>query len=498
MVTIKKLLRNVNVCQIEGSINENTLTHPILTDAESYEGALLYIISKTGTQELDIDCSKFTSLPYAIVTSETQKMLNCHVPIIRVDSPRFAFSHACSNMYDIDYKRMKIIGITGSNGKTTTATLIHQILSDAGYRTGFIGTGKISIGKNIESSDKYSMTTPDPTLLYSALSKMQDAKCEYVVMEVSSHSIALEKISPIEFEYAIFTNLSAEHLDFHKSMDAYFSTKLKLFSKTNSALFNLDDKYSSMAYESVDCKKTAIGIIHSAPVYATEIDMRGFEGTSFFYRENDLICKVETRLPGAFNIYNVMMALRCTKDLGVKLCISKRSIERISCISGRMQAYHSDITALIDYAHTPFALYNCLNFLFSVKKRKQKLIVVFGCGGNRDKSKRAPMGRIASSYADMIIITSDNNRTEPFADIASDIEDGISDTPYNIIENREEAISSAIINASPGDIVAIIGKGCEQYINSGDKMLCSCDYDLVKNAMNKRELYYESKVRYTD
>ena len=141
MVTIKKLLRNVNVCQIEGSINENTLTHPILTDAESYEGALLYIISKTGTQELDIDCSKFTSLPYAIVTSETQKMLNCHVPIIRVDSPRLAFSHACSNMYDIDYKRMKIIGITGSNGKTTTATLIHQILSDAGYRTGFIGRG---------------------------------------------------------------------------------------------------------------------------------------------------------------------------------------------------------------------------------------------------------------------------------------------------------------------------------------------------------------------
>ncbi len=493
MIEIRKLLNNVNICSIEGDIDNDKLCTPLLMESDSYEGGLLYIINKVNKPMTEVDCSSFSSMPYAIVVENGQIIKNGTSTVIRVESTRCAFAHACSNMYGIDYEKMKIIGITGSNGKTTTATLIYEILSRAGYNTGFIGTGKIIINGNIESSEEYSMTTPDPTLLYEALYKMQKAKCEYVVMEVSSHSIALEKVAAIKFEYGIFTNLSAEHLDFHKTIDNYFSTKMRLFQQTKSALFNLDDKYSALAYENAECTKSAIGIINSAPVYATEIKMSGLHGTEFFYREKDLICKVRTQLPGAFNIYNVIMAIRCTKELGIKPCISKGIIENISHISGRMQTYYDDITVIIDYAHTPFALYNCLNFLFSIKKQKQNIITVFGCGGDRDKSKRKPMGEISSLYSDFVIITSDNNRGEAFENIAADISEGISNVNHKIIKCRNFAIHHAIENAKSGDIVAVIGKGSELYINSGKEALRSSDSEIVKEALKKRKLNYENK-----
>ena len=491
-LTLYELFKGYDDILIPKELDTTIIPTIALSASDVSASSVLFITEKVGGSEIFCTESLDTS-PYAIVASKTQELSGESIPIIRVGNVRVALAYALSNTYKIDYSKVRFIGITGTNGKTTTATLIHHILQEAGYKAGFIGTGRILSGYEVMSESTYSMTTPDPSVLYPAVAKMYEDGCKYIVMEVSSHSIALGKIAPIKFEYGIFTNLSNDHLDFHKTKEEYFKAKLKLFESTKTALFNLDDGYSRRASELVTCKASTFGIIRQGDAYATEIDL-SLDKTCLYYREKNLITKMTTSLIGAFNVYNSVAAMKCVIDLGVKPCIAKRAIESITGIDGRMEMIKDDITVVIDYAHTPLAFYNCLKILKQNIKHKQKLIAVFGCGGNRDPSKRPDFGKYAEEYADEIIITEDNSRNEDFDKIASGIASGMTHKRYKIISDREDAIRYAISNARHGDIVAIIGKGHEKYKITKSGYSPFDEKKIVESALQKRRSNYESRA----
>ena len=486
-ITIKEALKDLNYDTPIG-INENEPIIPTLYDEQIYENSLVFCTEKYNETDRKTPLRFNDKKPYAAVVSYNHEVPDSKIPIIRVASVRTALAHTISNLYNINYSKMKIIGITGTNGKTTTSTIIFEILKKIGYSVGFIGTGKIYINDELITDYTYSMTTPDPTLLYKALADMYKAKCEYVVMEVSSHSLALGKVSPIKFEYCIFTNLSNEHIDFHGSTEEYYKAKVSLFTQTKRGLFNIDDAYCQRAYQEATCEKSSIGIIKEADAFATDIKSNMQEGISFYFRTNNIIFKVNSSLLGAFNVYNIMCALKCLIDLGVPACIAKKALSEIKQIEGRMECYKSDIVAVVDYAHTPNAFYNCLKTLKNLDNKKQNITVVFGCGGNRDKNKRCEMGTIATLYADKIILTEDNNRNESFEDIISDISKGIHFKEYRVIRDRETAIRTAISDASSGDIIAIIGKGHEKYKITNTTIIPYDEIIIVKDALEKRNL----------
>lgn len=486
LIALNEIFRGLKNVDMQSEIDSDELVEPMPFGCDAHSRALLFITEKVGADTKTDLSSLGIFSAYAIVVSKNAEIDYCPFPIIRVDNVRVALSFALSRLYGIDYSKMKFIGVTGTNGKTTTATLIYKILSKCGYIVGFIGTGKIISAENLLSEDTYSMTTPDPSVLYPALKRMSGDGCEYVVMEVSSHSIALGKIEPIEFEYSIFTNLDDEHLDFHSSKEDYFLTKLRLFSKTKSAIFNADDEYARKAFECVKCKKSTFGIITPADAYATDISLSSLCESSFLYRDTDLIFKAETKLVGAFNIYNTLAALKCVIDLGIKPCIAKEALSEIDGVDGRMEITRGDVTAVIDYAHTPMAFYNCLKTLKLSVNTKQSLIVVFGCGGNRDKGKRPVFGKYAELMADKIIITEDNSRTESFDSIVSDIAAGIEKKDFEIIKDRETAIRHAFKNARKGDVIAIIGKGHERYKIIQNEYISFDERFIIRDEMKKR------------
>lgn len=407
------------------------------------------------------DFSKVKALPLAVIC-DTNAILPDNICAIRVEKPRLAMAKAFFRYYNPNLENMKIIGLTGTNGKTSTATMIRKVLSDSGYKTGFIGTGKIDIdGKEINDIN-YSMTTPDPDILYRALRKMSDAECTAVIMEVSSHALALDKVAPLIFDYGIFTNMSKEHTDFHGNMSSYFAAKLKLFDLCRCGIFNIDDEYSKRAYELCNTRKISAGIIWRGDCWATNIETHGFDGVDYIYHQRNFSFKMKLSLPGIYNTYNSMLAAALCIDMDCKPCSVKNSLEHISNISGRYEIIKDKITVIIDYAHTPSAFESILKDLALVKGDK-RLKVVFGCGGNRDREKRPMMAKIAEKYADKIIVTADNSREEQIKDIICDIIRGFERGIYEIIENRADAITEAIVNSSDGEIIAIIGKGPEKY-----------------------------------
>lgn len=493
-INIKELFDGYDGISIPDGISLSTLFSPTASSESINDSSILFVTERVGRKNTDVDMSTMDSIPAALVVSDTCIVKSVRCPIIRAKNVRTALSFAFSNAYRIDYNKLKFIGITGTNGKTTTATLIYEMLIRCGYRVGFIGTGKIISNGVILTSDTYSMTTPDPSELYPAISKMQDDGCEYVVMEVSSHSLALGKVAPIKFEYAIFTNLDEDHLDFHLNKAEYFKVKLSLFKQTKRGLFNLDDEYSRYAYELSECEKISIGIINPGDSYATEIKLRALRGSSFFYRSNGLIFKVNCALPGAFNVYNSLCAIRCIIDLGIKPCIAKRAFEDIHGIDGRMEIFSGFVTAVIDYAHTPCAFYNCLKTLKSNIINEQSLIIVFGCGGERDKHKRHIFGKHADDLADKIILTEDNSRDEPLENIIHDIASGISKRTYKIIPDRECAIRYAFEIANEGDIVAVIGKGHERYKITAGEYVAFDERKIISDAMKKASDRYASRA----
>ena len=431
---------------------------------EIREDTLFVYVKSTKYEEKEILNKAIKKKPVAILCNEKTVINTDSIPVLKVENTRRILPFIYARLYGIDFAKTRFVAITGTNGKTSTATMLASILTYCGEKVGFIGTGKISIGSDIITDFKYSMTTPDPHLLYASIKKMQDENCNTVVMEVSSHALYFHKVLPIPFTVSVFTNLSAEHLDFHKTMENYYENKIKLFRQTEIGIFNLDDHYSAKAYAETCCNKYGIGIIKNADAVARDVKLHGLMGSEYIYRELNRSFKVKLKLGGAYNLYNSMLAIAAAIKLGVKPCIAKTAISNIESIEGRLEIIKSDVTVIIDYAHTVEALKNVLKSIQLDKDTGQKLITVFGCGGNRDKSKRPEMAKIAEANSDFVIITNDNSRDEAELDIVNDIISGFENKEiYTVITSRKAAIREAILNAEDNDVIAIIGKGHEKY-----------------------------------
>ncbi|MBO7195774.1 MAG: UDP-N-acetylmuramoyl-L-alanyl-D-glutamate--2,6-diaminopimelate ligase [Clostridia bacterium] len=427
---------------------------------------------------------EYPARPLAVIC-DTEAYVPCGIPTIRVTNPRLAYARAFYRYEKAELSSVKIIGVTGTNGKTTTATLIKRILSSLGYRVGFIGTGMIeSDGRRINGHN-YSMTTPDPPLLYQSMRQMVEDGCNVIVMEVSSHSLTLDKVEPLIFDYGIFTNLSPEHLDFHESMEEYFGAKMRLINRCKAAIINIDDGYGQKALNLYEGRKISCGVLWKGNVWASNIRNLGFDGIEYTYHGDGFSFKMRLPIAGEYNCYNSMLAAAVCIDMGCPPCRVKNILAESESVAGRYQIINDKISVIIDYAHTSAAFDTILREL-SRQKKGGRLTVVFGCGGDRDKSKRPRMANIAEKYADRIILTADNSRNESTKDIISDIIAGFEKGSYEIKENRENAIFSAILGAEDGDIVAIIGKGPEEYNIDKDGYHRFVEKEIVNAALTKR------------
>lgn len=405
--------------------------------------------------------SAITAFERGAVCMVVDKPLGLNVPQILAKSARIALSYACANFYGYDPNDFIIIGVTGTNGKTTTTHLISQILTKMGEKTCLIGTEGITLDTQIYPAK---LTTPDPTDLFKIFADCKRAGVRYVIMEVSAHASALHKVEPIKFDSMVLTNITQDHLDFFKTMENYAQYKYRLVQKDKCkhALINIDDPTIKAHFQTFDTHIETIGQSFSAD-YTFSIGDQTVRGSTCHLNDHGVGADFATNLIGEYNVYNLMSAVAVCLHLGYDL---RDLVEVVGSthfvVPGRMEQVHlpSGATAVIDYAHTPDGVEK---FLSSLKNLCQgRLIGVFGCGGNRDKTKRAIMGDIASRICDRVIVTSDNPRDEDPNMIIKDIVSGINLTNFDQITNRTTAVEKAISMSKTGDIVAIFGKGAEK------------------------------------
>lgn len=424
------------------------------------------------------------------------------IPQILSGNTRRTLALAYANFYGNPQNKMRIIGITGTNGKSSTAYMLKTILSHSGYRTALIGTIKSMIGESdyapeLDGKAKEhfeTMTTPDPDILYRVFSEMADAGVEVVVMEASSHALALEKLAPIHFELGIFTNFSDEHLDFHKTTENYLQAKAKLFSQCSTGIVNIDDPAAERLQKMAACRIVSFGIEKPGDYMAVNIESRGVFGSEYVLRSPNARFKIKTVIPGYFTLYNTLAAATAAREFGIDLLNIQNAIFSLNGICGRLERVNLGFTntsfsVFIDYAHTPFAMENLLNCVNGFRLPGQRIVTLFGCGGDRDREKRPHMGRIAAQKSDFVIITSDNARMENPASIIRDILSGIPDAANcMVIENRRQAIEYAIENALEGDIILLVGKGHERYEIDSDGIHAFSEAEIAEQAAEQRGL----------
>lgn len=403
------------------------------------------------------------------------------MPCIVVDNTRIAYALMAANFYENAHKKMKVITITGTNGKTTTSYIINAILNENGHKTVVIGTlGAIVCGKKV----KLSLTTPDPMQLHKVLFDAYKMGVEYVIMEASAHAIYYDKLFGIQAEIGVFTNISQDHLDFFNTMEQYSSAKTSYFDTKNMkfGIINTDDSYGRKLFKKNKNFLLSYGIDFPSDVFA--MDIVSYDGkTRFIVNVFDEVADITIPLWGRFNIYNTLAAIAVTKSLSVPLDTIRKALIKLKEVEGRFNIIKSDITVIIDYAHTPDGLENLLK---SVKTLEGgKTITVFGCGGDRDKTKRPIMGEIAATYSDFCVITSDNPRFEQPMTIINEVENGVvkKSQDYICIKNRQNAIAYAISYAKKGDKVVVAGKGGEDYIDIMGVKLPYSDKKAVKMAL---------------
>ncbi len=426
------------------------------------------------------------SSPSAIITEDRSKFPDNCLNIIEVKNARKCFSYAMSKISGINYGSLSFIGVTGTNGKTTTATMIHKILCECNVRCALIGTGKIFFDGQDYAPKNYSMTSPDPDVLYPALADMQKRGCEAVVMEASSHALALDKLYPIPFKIGIFTGLSHDHLEFHKNMENYFNAKERLICSSESAIINFDDPYGKKLYEKYKDKSTSVGIIWKCDGTACNVNTDGVRSITYKYMRANASTAVKLSLLGIYNVYNSMLAIEACYKMNVTLKDIKSALENIKVIEGRFEVISGEVTVIIDYAHTPLALESLLKSVISVKNPKQKITLVFGCGGERDRLKRPIMASVAEKFADRVIVTNDNPRGEDENEIIAEIISGFVGSGYGVIKDRRSAIEYAITSSQKNDIVIIAGKGHERYINDKKGIRYFDEREIIKNSLKLR------------
>ncbi len=456
------LLKDILVyikAEIKG--NTNIIVNDIAYDSRKVEKGTLFVAIKGFKSDgHDYIMEAVESGACAVVVENDVGELP--IPVVNVKNSREALALISKAYFKNPSSKLKLVGVTGTNGKTTTTYLIKSILEQCGKKTGLIGTNQNMIGDAVISTER---TTPESYELQKLFSDMVKANVEYVIMEVSSHSLELNRVDGCEFDVGIFTNLTQDHLDFHITMENYLKAKTKLFKHCKIGVINVDDKNSGYILKNGKSKMRTFGIKNKADTIARDIRVSE-KGVQFTIETPDGNERIHLRIPGLFTVYNALGSISACMALGVDIKNIKAGLVSSKGVPGRVQlvAPNNDFTVLIDYAHTPDGLDNIIK---TVKDfAKGRVVTLFGCGGDRDRTKRPIMGKIASELSDLCIITSDNPRTEEPLSIIDDILKGINNNTscqYIVIENRLEAIKFAINKAEKDDIIILAGKGHETY-----------------------------------
>lgn len=403
---------------------------------------------------------------------------------IVVPDTRKAWALMCANFFGHPSAKLKMIGVTGTNGKTSVTTMLKRILDESGLKTGLIGTIQAEYGDHVV---KTQTTTPDAFELQQLLSQMVQDGCEAVVMEVSSHGLKQDRLYGCRFAVGVFTNLSQDHLDYHKDMEDYYQSKRKLFSMCDVGVVNLRDAYGRRLLSEITIPKVTFSAIQpEADFSASEITCKR-EGVSFRVRYQEVLGKVSFAIPGFYSVENALAAMAAGAQLGVGMKTMITALAGISGIRGRSEViYHSkNFTVICDYAHTPDGILNVLSTLRECAQNR--LVVLFGCGGDRDHDKRPLMAKACERYADFIIVTSDNPRSENPEKIISEILPGFSEkAEFTVIPDREEAITYGISRANPGDTLVLLGKGHETYQIIKDQTIPFDERQIVKRVMEQK------------
>lgn len=462
MMKLSNILSHIKIMEVVGSTSI-PITSVDFDSRKVKEGALF--VATIGTQ---VDGHKYIaqaidSGAIAIVCETLPEEIRENVSYIKVENSQEALGYIASNWYDQPSSKIKLIGVTGTNGKTTIATLLHQTFSNLGYYCGLLSTIENQIGQQIIPSTH---TTPDAISLNELLDKMVNEGCSYCFMEVSSHALNQGRTAGLDFDGAIFTNLTHDHLDYHKDFASYLKAKKIFFDQLKKeafALTNSDDKNGKVILQNCKAEKHTYSI-HSLGDFSARIIENQINGLNLQIDGRD----VWFRLTGQFNAYNLLAIYGTAVLLGQNPDEVLSYLSNITSVDGRFDIIKSpeEITAIIDYAHTPDALLNVLRTIKEINTDHGRIIIVVGAGGNRDKKKRPEMARIAAEYSDQVILTSDNPRFEKAEDIIKDMKDGLSvkDLKKTIsITSREEAIKTAYALAQAKDIILIAGKGHETY-----------------------------------
>lgn len=462
MKSLSQLLSAIPVLEIIGSTNK--IITQLVSDSRKVSTGSMFVAVR-GTQ---VDGHTFIPvLQYsgvaAIVCEEFPEFLESSITYIKVADSAIALGFLASEWYDNPSRKLKLVGVTGTNGKTTTATLIYEMARMMGYKAGLLSTVCNYVD---DEAIPTTQTTPDPLTLNELLHKMVEKGCKYASMEVSSHAAHQHRIAGLHFTGAIFSNLTRDHLDYHKTVEAYLAAKKSFFDdlpSTAFALTNLDDKNGMVMLQNTAAKKYTYSLRTQADFNGRVVESR-LDGTSMTFNGRE----VEVLFTGNFNAYNLTAVFGASILLGWPLEQVLINMSRLVPVAGRFQAIHSPngITAIVDYAHTPDAVVNVLQAIKEVIGNRGSIITVVGAGGNRDKGKRPIMAKEASLRSDRLILTSDNPRDENPDDILHDMEAGLDvegrKKTLSIVDRRE-AIKTAIALAQPGDVILIAGKGHETY-----------------------------------
>ena len=482
MKLLKDILYGVSLSAVSG--DTNVMVNDVHFDSRKVEMDDVFVaIRGTVADGHDFIQKSVDAGARAIVCEELPELMVNGVTYLQVDNCNSALAVIASNFYGNPSKNLKLVGVTGTNGKTTVTTLLYNLFKKAGFKVGLISTIKVLVD---DKEYKATHTTPDVLTINNYLSKMNEVGVEFCFMEVSSHGIHQKRAEGLHFEGAIFTNLSHDHLDYHKTFAEYRDTKKKLFdglSKKAFALVNIDDKNGLVMLQNTKAKKYTYALKSFAD-YRAQILEKQFNGQLLKVDDNELW----TKLIGDFNAYN-LLAIYATADiLGLEKMEVLRLMSELENVDGRFQYYISKdkITAIVDYAHTPDALKNVLITINALRTGNENVITVVGCGGDRDKSKRPVMGHIASEMSNHAIFTSDNPRTESPTTIIEEMEAGVEAQNARkvlSIENRRQAIKTACKLAVPNDIILVAGKGHETYQETNGVRVEFDDFKEVKEAL---------------
>ncbi|MCK0123682.1 UDP-N-acetylmuramoyl-L-alanyl-D-glutamate--2,6-diaminopimelate ligase [Gelidibacter sp. F2691] len=484
MAQLKDILYKVTINAVVGSTGVNV--NAVHFDSRNItEGDVFVAIKGTvtdGHQYIDLAIQKGA---VAVVCEDMPEQTQSGITYITVENASRALAFMAANYYHNPSENLKLVGVTGTNGKTTVATLLYHLFKKAGFKVGLLSTVKVMVDTE---EHKATHTTPDSLTINKYLSLMSEAGVEFCFMEVSSHGIHQNRTEGLLFEGGIFTNLSHDHLDYHATFAEYRDVKKLFFdnlSKNAFALVNIDDKNGLVMLQNTKAKKYTYALKTYAD-YKAQILENQLSG--LLLKINDQ--EVWTRLIGNFNAYNILAIYAAAEVLGLEKTENLRLISELESVSGRFQYLISDdkITAIVDYAHTPDALQNVLETINAIRTKNEELITVVGCGGDRDKTKRPKMGHIASALSTKVIFTSDNPRSEVPETIIEDIEKGVEPQNYKkivSITDRKQAIKTACQMAQPNDIILIAGKGHETYQEVKGVRTDFDDYKIVQDVLKQ-------------